>query len=62
MDKAFVGFVERSGQPAAACYDRQKVIEILIDQGMSSEDAVEYFEFNINGAYVGEYTPFYLTT
>jgi len=26
------------------------------------QDAIEYFEFNINGAYVGEFTPFYLTT
>ena len=62
MDKAFIGYVERAGQLPVACYKREKVIEILISQGMASEDAVEYFEFNINGAYVGEFTPFYLTT
>jgi hypothetical protein len=61
-DKAFIGYVERAGQLPTACYDRQKIIELSIEDGMSEEDAIEYFEFNINGAYVGEFTPFYLTT
>lgn len=60
-DKAFIGFVERCGQLPTACYDKQKIIELAIEDGMSEEQAVEYFEYNINGAYVGEYTPFYLT-
>ena len=60
-DKAFIGYVERCGQLPTACYDKQKIIELAIQDGMSEEEAVEYFEYNINGAYVGEYTPFYLT-
>ena len=28
--------------------------------GMTEEEAVEFFEFNIAGAYVGEYTPIYM--
>jgi hypothetical protein len=27
---------------------------------MSEEEAWEYFDFNIAGAYVGEHTPFFL--
>lgn len=40
-----------------AVYDRAKVIEILVAQGLTEEDAEEHFAFNIGGAYVGESTP-----
>lgn len=39
-------------------YSVKKVIEILITEDeMSLEDAMEHFEFNIRGSYVGELTP-----
>jgi hypothetical protein len=41
-------------------YDIDKVISILMDQGMSEEDAIEYYEFNIAGSYVGEQTPLFV--
>jgi hypothetical protein len=50
--------VERIGVQAI-CYDQDKVIEILM-RDMSEEEAIEYFEFNIAGAWVGESTPFFL--
>jgi hypothetical protein len=60
FDEAIVGVVERIGIQAI-CYDKDKVIEILMKQDdMLYEEAVEYFEFNIAGAYVGEHTPFFL--
>lgn len=43
-------------------YDIDKVIEILMDQGMDHDEAVEYYEFNIVGAYVGEQTPLFVNT
>ena len=61
FNDAFVGIVERCGQPAIACYDRGRCIEILM-KDMSYEDAVEYFDFNVSGSYVGEYTPCFITT
>jgi hypothetical protein len=33
-----------------------KCIEIL-QEHMNEEDAIEYFEYNVSGAYVGEQTP-----
>jgi hypothetical protein len=37
------------------------IIETLKERdGMSYDDAVEFFGFNIEGAYVGEFTPIYL--
>ena len=42
-------------------YSVDKIIEILIDRdGMTEEEAVEFFEFNIEGAYMGGMTPVYV--
>ena len=39
-------------------YDAEMIREILMHRdGMSSEDAREFIEFNIEGAYVGPNTP-----
>lgn len=38
-------------------YSVEKCINILIEQGMDMTEAVEYFEFNVSGSYVGEKTP-----
>ena len=32
-------------------------VEILIVGGMDMNDAIEYFDFNVRGSYVGEKTP-----
>lgn len=44
-----------------AIYDADAMIAVLISRDdMDYEDAVEYFWFNIDGAYVGEETPIYV--
>ena len=44
-------------------YDAIKIIEALVeDDDMTEDEAVEYFEFNILGAYLGENTPIYVGT
>jgi len=44
-------------------YDRQKMIEIAVNtMQMTEEDAIEYLEYNVWGAYVGEHTPIYINT
>jgi hypothetical protein len=58
FDEAILGVVQRM-DVQAICYDQDKVIEILM-QDMSHEEAVEYFEYNVAGAWVGEFTPFFL--
>ena len=59
FDEAILGVVQRMGIQAI-CYDQDKVIDILMEDGMTYEEAVEYFEFNIAGAWVGEFTPFFM--
>jgi hypothetical protein len=38
-------------------YDAEIIRENLMRDGMDAEEAREYIEFNIEGAYVGEGTP-----
>lgn len=59
LDEAFIGIGWQFNTPFAV-YDRDKCIEILESQGMTPEEAQEYFYFNTQGAYVGEQTPIFL--
>jgi hypothetical protein len=61
LDHAFVGLMMRFNvlEPIA-CYDYDRVIEGYIEEGMTEEEAIEFFEFNVIGAWVGERTPCYL--
>jgi len=50
------------GHKAFLVYDVNKILDALVErEGMSSEDAVEFFQFNIQGAYLGESTPAFMT-
>jgi len=58
FNDAIMGIVQRCGQDDVVLYDTDKVIGGLMNgDGMSYEEAVEYFEFNILGAWMGEGTP-----
>mgnify|MGYP003152277520 FL=1 len=62
FDSALIGFVEGCGRTTVALYDRNKCIDILINRdGMDYEEAVEFFDFNVVGAYVGDNTPLFAT-
>ncbi|MCU7193059.1 hypothetical protein [Turicibacter sp. T129] len=61
LDDALIGIGERIGIPPIAIYDSQKCVEILMERlNIEYEDAVEFFNFNISGAYLGEYTPIFI--
>ena len=71
FDSAILGMCEIFGTSPVVAYDRDKCIEILMDNFEDSslnnldEDlytmAVEHFDFNVAGSYVGENTPVFLT-
>lgn len=61
FDDAILGVVERIGLQTV-CYDLNKVIEILMKQGMDEQDAWDWYQFNMLGAWVGEATPVFLET
>ena len=63
FDNALIGITE--GLNPVAVYDTDKCIDILMKESiyplyMNHEDAVEYFYFNVAGAYVGEKTPLFI--
>lgn len=62
FDECIVGVVSRCGFEPVVCYDQGKVIAQLAREGMSLEEAEEFFWFNTHGAYVGERTPMFLVT
>jgi hypothetical protein len=62
FEDALIGYGEHFHSGPVAIYDYHKCISILQERdGMTEEDAVEYFEFNVIGAYVGEKTPIFAT-
>ena len=60
FEDCIVGVAERFGGPPVAVLDLEKMLKKLEKDGMSYDEALEYFEFNILGAYVGEQTPVYM--
>jgi len=61
-DKAIAGVVW-DGKRTRVVYKTEKILKILMDRDkMSYDEAAEYFDFNVAGAYMGVYTPLYLET
>lgn len=61
FEDALIGICHQFGRPSVAAYDYEKCIRILMDRdGMTDIEAVEFFEFNVSGAWVGENTPVYI--
>lgn len=48
LDAAFLGAVESAGEKPVALYDQRKILEILVHvDGMSYDEAVEHFYYNV---------------
>jgi len=58
FDDAIIGIAERYGMNSVVLYDKNKCVKIMQDRdNMTEEEAIEFFYYNIVGAYMGEYTP-----
>jgi hypothetical protein len=75
FDSAIIGMAERINLGPVVAYDEEKIIDILSKEmepedteGMTEDEiqnekeimAIEYFEYNIKGAWLGEYTPVFI--
>lgn len=56
FDDACIGFDYKTRR---LIYSTSKCINILVNGGMTYDDACEYLQFNVLDAYVGEKTPIY---
>ena len=60
LDEAIIGVGQQFDKPDRLIYDYDKCVDILMtDQGFTEEQAIEWIEFNVKGAYVGEGTPIF---
>tara|TARA_R110000782_G_scaffold155542_1_gene247749 strand:- start:1463 stop:1690 length:228 start_codon:yes stop_codon:yes gene_type:complete len=59
-DDAILGLGYRCSQEPLVVYDYNKLIEVFIDQGMSKEESIEWIDYNILEAWIGEDTPIIL--
>lgn len=61
LDEAIIGVGHRCGSPSVVIYDLDKAVKIVQDE-LNCEiwEAIEYFNFNILGSYIGEHTPIFM--
>ena len=62
FDDCILGVSTRFGQEPIVAYNYDKVIERLMGDGMTHEEAIEFFEFNQIGSWVGDRTPCFIKT
>ena len=66
LDEAILGQAHiwrNNSMHAVIVYDAEKIRHILMTRdGMSAEEAREFIEYNIEGAYMGDETPVYVWT
>lgn len=61
FDEAIIGVATSSIGMMAIAYSEPKIIELLIKHDrMTPDEAMEHYQFNILGAYMGENTPVYI--
>ena len=62
FDDAIIGVTSFNGNEVI-CYSVEKILDILMKKdGFTEEEAIEYCDYNIIGAYVGDLTPCYVRT
>jgi len=61
FEDCLIGLAEGFGGNECLAYDKTKMLLKLREMGMGEEEAIEYFDYNIGGAYVGNRTPIYIT-
>ena len=59
LDDAIIGIARRCGQPSVVAYSIEKCLNILSKE-MSYEEAIEYFDFNVIGSWIGQNTPVFI--
>lgn len=63
FDEAILGIVELTRDESivsVVAYSLQKILDKLVKGGCTLDEAYEYYEFNIEGAYTGPHTPIYI--
>ena len=63
LDDAIVGVTEEFGNGRRVLYSAEKILNILMERdGMTWEESVEFYDYNILGLHAGEQNPVFLVT
>ena len=64
LENAIIGIADiwrNNSRHEVFVYDCKKIIEIFTEHhGMSEDEAIEFIQFNVEGAYVGDETPVFV--
>jgi hypothetical protein len=61
LEEALIGIGYTFNKSPIAVYDKNIIIDIYIKRdGMTYEEAEEFFEYNVLGSYCGEHTPIFI--
>jgi hypothetical protein len=60
FDDALIGYAYAPGRGYTAVYDAAKCLELIRANCASDEEAIEHFEYNVEGSWVGNGTPVFL--
>lgn len=61
FEEALIGWARPMNSPTLAVYDWNTMIDIMMSRdGCDMDDAIEFIDFNVVGAYVGPQTPIIL--
>ena len=61
LDEALIGTAFRIDLGEILVYDYDKCVDIFMDiNGWTEDEAIEWVDFNVVGAYVGEGTPIFV--
>ena len=61
FDDAILGMCVQFGSEPVVAYDFNKCVEIIMERdGMEREEAIDFINFNVVGAYVGLSTPVFI--
>ena len=62
LDEAIIGVGSQFTNTPVVVYDYDKCVEILMrDNDWDHEDAIDWMQFNVIGAYMGAGTPIFMT-
>jgi len=61
LEDAIIGVGSRMNMPEVLIYSYDKSVDIFMERdGMTYEEAIEWMEYNVVGAWVGEATPIFV--
>ena len=60
-DDCILGVAERFGMETVVAYDKNKIVEKMMNDGMDWREAGEFISYNQLGAWAGEKTPVFVS-